>query len=50
MWDSATAQRNTASQLPSLPKIDGVWSSGGTDGIIKAIIAAGKPMPTVVGG
>jgi ribose transport system substrate-binding protein len=50
MWDSATAQRNTASQLPSLPKIDGVWSSGGTDGIIKAIIAAGRPLPTVVGG
>ena len=40
MWDSATAQRNTAAQLPSLPKIDGVWSSGGTDGVLKAIIAA----------
>ena len=26
MWDSATAQRNTAAQLPSLPKVDGVWS------------------------
>jgi ribose transport system substrate-binding protein len=50
MWDSATAQRNTASALPSLPKIDGVWSSGGTDGILKAIIAAGRPLPTVVGG
>jgi ribose transport system substrate-binding protein len=50
MWDSATAQRNTAAQLPSLPKIDGVWSSGGTDGIIKAMIAAGRPLPTVVGG
>jgi ribose transport system substrate-binding protein len=50
MWDSATAQRNTAQQLPSLPKIDGVWSSGGTDGILKAILAAGRPMPTVVGG
>src|SRR5690242_8927845 len=50
MWDSATAQRNTAGQLPSLPKIDGVWSSGGTDGILKAIIAAGRPLPTVVGG
>jgi ribose transport system substrate-binding protein len=50
MWDSATAQRNTAAQLPSLPKIDGVWSSGGTDGILKAMIAAGRPLPTVVGG
>ncbi len=50
MWDSATAQRNTASQLSSLPKIDGVWSSGGTDGILKAIVAAGRPLPSVVGG
>ena len=50
MWDSATAQRNTAQQLPSLPKIDGVWSSGGTDGILKAIASAGRPMPIVVGG
>ena len=50
MWDSSTAQRNTAAQLPSLPKIDGVWSSGGTDGILKAFIAAGRPLPTVVGG
>jgi ribose transport system substrate-binding protein len=50
MWDSATAQRNTAQQLPSLPKIDGVWSSGGTDGIIKAMVAAGRPLPKVVGG
>jgi ribose transport system substrate-binding protein len=50
MWDSATAQRNTAQQLPSLPKIDGVWSSGGTDGILKAMLSAGRPLPTVVGG
>jgi ribose transport system substrate-binding protein len=50
MWDSSTAQRNTASQLPSLPQIDGVWSSGGTDGILKAMLAAGRPLPTVVGG
>ena len=28
MWDSATAQRNTAAQLPSLPKVDGIWASG----------------------
>jgi ribose transport system substrate-binding protein len=50
MWDSSTAQRNTASQLPSLPTINGVWSSGGTDGILKAMLAAGRPLPTVVGG
>src|SRR3954454_18511362 len=33
MWDSATAQRNTAAQLPSLPKVDGIWAQGGTDGV-----------------
>jgi ribose transport system substrate-binding protein len=49
MWDSATAQRNTSAQLPSLPKVDGVWVSGGTDGVIKAFIEAGRPMP-VFGG
>src|SRR5258705_5739388 len=48
-WDSATAQRQTAAQLPSLPKVDGVWVSGGTDGVIKAFVEAGKPVP-VVGG
>jgi ribose transport system substrate-binding protein len=48
-WDSATAQRQTAAQLPSLPKVDGVWVSGGTDGVVKAFIEAGRPMP-VVGG
>ncbi|MDG4825258.1 sugar ABC transporter substrate-binding protein [Asanoa sp. WMMD1127] len=49
MWDSATAQRNTSAQLPNLPKVDGVWVSGGTDGVIKAFAAANRPMP-VVGG
>ena len=49
MWDSATAQRVTSAQLPSLPKVDGVWVSGGTDGVIKAFVDAGRPMP-VVGG
>ncbi|GIH02106.1 ribose ABC transporter substrate-binding protein [Rhizocola hellebori] len=49
MWDSATAQRNTSAQLPGLPKVDGVWVSGGTDGVIKAFAEAGRPMP-VFGG
>ncbi|GAA0933844.1 ribose ABC transporter substrate-binding protein [Virgisporangium aurantiacum] len=49
MWDSATAQRQTAAQLPSLPKVDGIWVSGGTDGVIKAFVEAGRPMP-VAGG
>jgi ribose transport system substrate-binding protein len=49
MWDSATAQRVTSAQLPSLPEVHGVWVSGGTDGVIKAFADAGRPMP-VVGG
>jgi ribose transport system substrate-binding protein len=48
-WDSSTAQRNTAAQLPSLPKIDGIWAQGGTDGILKAFIADGRPLPPTAG-
>jgi ribose transport system substrate-binding protein len=48
-WDSAAAQRATAAQLPSLPKVDGVWVSGGTDGVLKAFINAGKPLPVTAG-
>src|SRR3954468_9543157 len=49
MWDSATAQRNTAAQLPSLPKVDGIWAQGGTDGVIKAFIDAKRPLPATAG-
>jgi len=48
-WDSATAQRVTSSQLPSLPKVDGVWVSGGTDGVVKAFAGAGRPVPVFAG-
>lgn len=48
-WDSSDAQRATAAQLPSLPKVDGVWVSGGTDGVVKAFVDAGKPLPVVAG-
>jgi len=48
-WDSATAQRATAAQLASLPKIDGVWVSGGTDGVAKAFVEANKPLPIIAG-
>jgi ribose transport system substrate-binding protein len=48
-WDSSTAQRATAAQLPSLPQVDGVWVSGGTDGVVKAFIDANKPLPIVAG-
>ena len=49
-WDSATAQRNTAAQLPSMPKVvDGIWAEGGTDGILKAFIDANRPLPPTAG-
>jgi ribose transport system substrate-binding protein len=50
MWDSSTAQRNTAAQLPSLPKVDGIWAQGGTDGVLKAFIDADRtPLPPTAG-
>lgn len=49
MWDSSTAERNTASILPSLPQIDGIWCQGGTDGVIKAFISANRKLPPVAG-
>ena len=50
MWDSSTAERNTASILPSLPKIDGIWCQGGTDGVLKAFVSAGRtPLPVTAG-
>src|SRR5204863_8366162 len=49
MWDPPTAQRNTAAQLPSLPKVDAIWAQGGTDGVITAFIDAKRPLPPVAG-
>ncbi len=49
MWDSATAERNTASILPSLPPIQGIWCQGGTDGVLKAFIAANRTLPPTAG-
>jgi ribose transport system substrate-binding protein len=50
MWASDVAERNTASQLPSLGTIDGVWCQGGTDGVIRALLAAHRPLPKAVAG
>ncbi len=50
MWDSSVAERNTSSILPSLPPIDGIWCQGGTDGVLKAFIAAKRtPLPPTAG-
>jgi ribose transport system substrate-binding protein len=49
MWDSSVAQKNTAAVVASLPKIDGIWAQGGTDGVLKAFQAAGRPLPPTAG-
>jgi ribose transport system substrate-binding protein len=49
MWDSATAERNTTAALPSLPQIDGIWCQGGTDGVLKAFLAAKRKLPPTAG-
>lgn len=50
-WDPSTAEQATSAMLPSLPKIDGIWSQGGTDGVLKAFIAARRtPLPPTAGG
>lgn len=50
MWDSSVAERNTAAILPSLPEINGIWCQGGTDGVLKAFIAAKRtPLPPTAG-
>jgi ribose transport system substrate-binding protein len=49
MWASDVAQRNTASALPSLGKIDGFWVQGGTDGVIRSLLAAKRPLVPFAG-
>jgi ribose transport system substrate-binding protein len=49
MWDSSIAQKNTAAVIASLPRIDGIWAQGGTDGVLKAFQAAGRPLPPTAG-
>jgi ribose transport system substrate-binding protein len=48
-WDSSVAQKNTANIIASLPKIDGIWAQGGTDGVLKAFKAAGRDLPPTCG-
>jgi ribose transport system substrate-binding protein len=49
MWDSSVARKNTAAVISSLPKIDGIWAQGGTDGVLGAFRAAGRPLPPTCG-
>jgi ribose transport system substrate-binding protein len=50
MWDSAISETNTAAILPTLPKIDAIWCQSGTDGVLKAFVAAKRtPLPPTAG-
>lgn len=48
-WDSEVAQRVVSAALPSLPKIQGIWCQGGTNGVLKAFQQAGRPLPFTAG-
>jgi ribose transport system substrate-binding protein len=48
-WDDATAESAVARILPSLPKIDAVWETGGEGGIVAAFEAAHRTVPVMVG-
>lgn len=49
MWDPATCEEKTASILPSLPQVDGIWCQGGAGGVLKAFLAANRPLPPTAG-
>jgi ribose transport system substrate-binding protein len=46
--DNAKAQSAVANLLPSMPKIDAVLTEG-SYGVVQAFLAAGRPVPLVVG-
>lgn len=48
-WDSQVAQQVTAAALPTLPKINGIWCQGGTNGVLQALQQAGRPLPPTAG-
>ncbi|HEU5417978.1 MAG TPA: substrate-binding domain-containing protein [Streptosporangiaceae bacterium] len=48
-WDSQVAEQAVASALPTLPKIDGIWCQGGTNGALEAFQQAGRSLPPTAG-
>ncbi len=48
-WDPGTAQTVTANALAAHPDIAGVWCQGGTDGVVRAFLAAGRPLVPIAG-
>jgi ribose transport system substrate-binding protein len=48
-WDPGVAQTVTANALTANPDITGVWCQGGTDGVVRAFLAANRPLVPVAG-
>jgi len=48
-WDPGKAQTATATALAANPDIAGVWCQGGTDGVVRAFLDAGKPLVPIAG-
>jgi len=50
-WTESVAQKQVASILPGLPKVDGVIGQGGDEyGALQAFQAAGNDIPIIIGG
>jgi len=48
-WDPGKAQTATATALAANPDIAGVWCQGGTDGVVRAFLDAGRPLVPIAG-
>src|SRR3954452_7083144 len=48
-WDPGKAQTATATALAANPDFAGVWCQGGTDGVVRAFLDAGRPLVPVAG-
>jgi ribose transport system substrate-binding protein len=48
-WDPGVAQTVTANALAANDDITGVWCQGGTDGVVRAFLAANRPLVPVAG-
>lgn len=49
MWADGPAQTAMATALAAFPQIDGVWCQGGTTGVVRAFIDAGRPFVPIAG-
>ncbi|MCC7023237.1 MAG: substrate-binding domain-containing protein [Thermomicrobiales bacterium] len=48
-WDPGKAQTATATALAANPDFAGVWCQGGTDGVVRAFLDAGRPLVPIAG-